>query len=144
MHFMKSVLFIFFAIINYQAYAHENEYVLVGQNHHDGQADTAFVLELVGDNVDDYVHINESGEVYLKVDKIVAIPRGKTQFASARDVMYVSGGKCLSVGRDYEEDVGRYGRVDQPKRWQCPYCYHWWILGEKCQNPFCPVNNWNK
>lgn len=29
-----------------------------------------------------------------------------------------------------------------PKKWQCPYCYHWWNIGEKCQNKDCPTNNW--
>ena len=28
------------------------------------------------------------------------------------------------------------------KRWQCPYCYHWWKYGEKCQNKDCPTNQW--
>jgi hypothetical protein len=95
MNFRKSMLFIFFAVFSCQSYAHENEYVLVGQNSYDGQADTAFVLELVGDNLEDYVHINENGEVYLKVDKIVAIPRAQTQFPPLRDES-----KCISVEDD--------------------------------------------
>lgn len=26
--------------------------------------------------------------------------------------------------------------------WKCPYCFRWWKIGEKCQEPQCPTNRW--
>src|SRR3990167_9529567 len=57
------------------SYGNENKYIFVGQTGSDELATTAFVLELIGDNLEQHVQINETGEVYLKVDKIVAIPK---------------------------------------------------------------------
>lgn len=28
------------------------------------------------------------------------------------------------------------------KQWKCPYCYHWWPIGQKCENENCPTNKW--
>jgi len=41
-----------------------------------------------------------------------------------------------------EADIIRYGAKVPPKVWQCPYCFRWWNLGEKCKNPDCPTNRW--
>lgn len=72
MKFMKFISFLF-TIICCTSYAHENKYIFIGQSGNEGK--TAFVLELVGDDFGDNVQINENGEVYLKVDKIIAIPK---------------------------------------------------------------------
>lgn len=32
--------------------------------------------------------------------------------------------------------------IVQPKQWKCPYCGHWWFIGEKCKNPECATNQW--
>jgi len=46
----------------------------------------------------------------------------------------------------YGEEIIEYGsRVSPlPKKWKCPYCNHWWEIGEKCQNKDCPTNQWKK
>lgn len=28
------------------------------------------------------------------------------------------------------------------KEWKCPYCYHHWKYGEKCQHKECPSTQW--
>lgn len=75
MKFTKLVFFVLFAILCYSSHAHENEFVFIGQNENDGSERTAFILELLGEDLENHVLINENGEVYLKVDKIVAIPK---------------------------------------------------------------------
>ena len=35
-------------------------------------------------------------------------------------------------------------REPREKLWQCPYCYNWWELGERCKNDKCPTNQWKK
>lgn len=87
-------------------------FLFVGQNGNDGKI--AFVLDLVGDDLENHVQINENGEVYLKVDKIVAIPKdtlshfaylsglGNAQGASAalKDGVWMV--YCPKCGFDYD------------------------------------------
>lgn len=42
----------------------------------------------------------------------------------------------------FENDITHYETRDATKEWKCPYCYAWWPIGQKCQNPNCPVNQW--
>jgi len=73
MNFIKQVSFFLLTILCCTSYAHENKYIFVGQNGNEGSP--AFILELLGSEAEQYCHISDSGEVYLKVDKIVAIPK---------------------------------------------------------------------
>jgi hypothetical protein len=41
----------------------------------------------------------------------------------------------------FEDDITNYG-VKREKMWKCPYCNHWWEIGERCKNPDCPTNKW--
>lgn len=41
----------------------------------------------------------------------------------------------------FENDITTCG-IEIEKKWKCPYCYRWWPLGQKCQNPECPTNQW--
>ena len=41
----------------------------------------------------------------------------------------------------FEQDITNY-EAEREKKWKCPYCYHWWPIGQKCQNPDCPTNKW--
>ena len=75
MKFIRVFSFFLFVVTCCTSYANENKYIFVGQTGNDEFAKTAFVLELVGDDLEQHVQINETGEVYLKVDKIVAIPK---------------------------------------------------------------------
>lgn len=29
-------------------------------------------------------------------------------------------------------------RTEYVKKWRCPYCHHYWPIGQKCQNSDCP------
>lgn len=134
MKFIRFMSFCLFLVLSCKSYAHENKYVFIGQNEGNGQAKTAFILELRGDDLENHVQISESGEVYLKVDKIIAVPKETFfHFASEGQELYVA-----------EEDVTQCGSRVAPQKWQCPYCHHWWEIGEKCSNPKCPVNQWKK
>ena len=41
----------------------------------------------------------------------------------------------------FENEITNYG-IEMEKKWKCPYCYHWWPVGQRCQNPDCPTNKW--
>lgn len=75
MKLVRFVSFFLFIVLCCTSYAHENKYVFVGQNGTDKCAQTAFILELIDDDLENHVMMNENGEVYLKVDKIIAIPK---------------------------------------------------------------------
>jgi hypothetical protein len=76
MKLMKFISFFLFAILCCTSYAHENKYIFVGQNENDNCAQTAFILELDGEDLEDHIQKKENGEVYLKVNKIIAVPKG--------------------------------------------------------------------
>lgn len=136
MRFIKFVSFCLFAIFCCASYAHENNYILVGQNGADECTQTAFVLELVGDDLGNHVIMNDNGEIYLKVDKIVAIPKETfTHVASDAQGFYAFAGDVIQCGSRVSKE---------PKKWQCPYCHYWWEIGETCTNDNCPTNLWKK
>jgi hypothetical protein len=137
MKFIRFISFCLFLVLSCKSYAHENKYVFVGQNEGNGQAKTAFILELMGDDLENHVQISESGEVYLKVDNIIAVP--KETFSN-----FASHGNAQGL-YEFEEDLTQCGsRVVKPPKWQCPYCRLWWEMGEKCTNGNCPKNQWKK
>lgn len=74
MKFIRMV-FLLFSILCCTAYAHENEYIIIGQNIENDQITTAFILQLFADDFENNIQINENGEVYLKVDKIFSIDK---------------------------------------------------------------------
>lgn len=119
-------------------HAEENRQLLIGQVDHRGESKVAFVLELVGNDLD-YV-INEYGELYVKVDRIIALPKDSLLLEnnafpsnSARDANAASLQLCGNRIVEMTE-----------KKWKCPYCYRWWKLGEECKNEECPTNQWKK
>lgn len=87
MKFVRNIVLFLFAVACSISYTDENKYVFVGQNESEGCAKTAFILELIGEDLSDHIQISENGEMYLKVDKILAIPKEAlaptTYFASA-------------------------------------------------------------
>jgi hypothetical protein len=130
MKFIRFCTFFLFITACCTFYANENKYVFVGQNGNDGLAKTVFVLELMGADLEQYVQINENGEVYLKVDKIVAIPKetfshfasfcNSTMLTNASQNMMETGGAdeeyvCCSNCRFYY-----YAR---PGHRDCPRCH---------------------
>ena len=69
MKLIRVVSFFLFAAISCIAYAKENKCIFIGQNEI-GDARAVFILEMLGDDFNNYVHTNEHGEVYLKIDNL--------------------------------------------------------------------------
>jgi predicted ATP-binding protein involved in virulence len=65
---MKFIPFILFTLLSCVSYAQENTQILIGQNGHK----TAFILEVVGE---ENLFVNDKGEIYLKADNIVVVPK---------------------------------------------------------------------
>ena len=43
----------------------------------------------------------------------------------------------------FESDINDSGSARGiERRWKCPYCNYWWLMGQKCENPDCPTNQW--
>lgn len=119
-------------------YAEENGQLFIGQIDCRGETKVAFVLELVNNDLE-YV-INEHGELYLKVDRIVQLPK---------DLLLLGGSASpLNLIGDSEsvpfQLCGRGLPMKKMKMWQCPHCNHWWEVGESCKNPNCPTNQQKK
>lgn len=130
------------AVICCTAYADENKYIFVGQNENEGFAKTAFILELVGDDLENHVQINGNGEVFLKVDKIVAVPKevfshfaqhantGEQSYAAqgvGENSAVATFGAATSLEDKHEEleircRKCRYYYTPRPGRWDCPRC----------------------
>ncbi len=134
---MKSVKFLsffLFAILCCTSYAHENNFVFVGQNGAGECTQTAFILELLGDNLENHVMINENGEVYLKVDKIIAIPKeALNHFPITADTSFPGNG---------EVSLTKASRNDWSFKWTCPHCGREnGPFDGSCQNKKCPGKN---
>lgn len=41
----------------------------------------------------------------------------------------------------FDSDITNFN-AQRIQKWKCPYCHHWWPMGEKCQNEKCPTNRW--
>jgi hypothetical protein len=154
MRLIKVVSFCLFAILCCISHAHENKYIFVGQNGADECSQTVFILELVGDDPGNHVMINDNGEIYLKVDKIVAIPKEtfthiatsnefiNTHAAQHSNIVYSDAQEFYAFAGDVIQCGSRASKA--PKKWQCPYCHYWWEAGETCTNDNCPTNQWKK
>ena len=143
--------FTFFSLLIFcgALHAYEDKFILIGQNGND----TAFALECVGNVLGEHLQINDNGEVYIKVDKIIAVPKQRfsklcviksllDQYKEQEDLRQNS---CSNDQNAYTlmENLTQCGsRVSQPTKWQCPYCHRWYELGEKCDNEDCPTNRW--
>lgn len=156
MHFMRKCFFFVPALVAcmFSAVAHENKYVFVGQN----GTESVFTLEIIGDLPADRIQIDLDGEVHIKVDKIIAIPKetfSQLSEASAQSMDQFLAFMSQNRAMGYYGDVGSfafegYGQdyssnaSQRTKKWQCPYCYMWWEYGERCKNQECPTNKWGK
>ena len=81
MNFIKRIPFFLFIVVCYTSYASENTYVLMGQNEKGDS--TTFLLELMDSDIEQYCHISENGEIHLKADKIIAIPKSSHAIATS-------------------------------------------------------------
>ncbi len=67
------------------------------------------------------------------------------------NTIYVhQGDNLIETNAIYSDQAGMYffenditkTETAYEKKWKCPYCFHWWEYGQKCQNPECPSNKW--
>ena len=134
MKLIKLVSLFFFTIISCISFADENKYIFVGQNETAESTETAFILEVEDGALENHVHISENGEVYLKVDKIIAIPKD-----SLFD--FQSLGRSSS-GNSFFQSMQHSLRRDPPSlSWRCPNSdckvVNAWIntTCKRCQTP---------
>ena len=79
---MKNIGFVFLFMISCLSFANDNNYIFIGKNNDEQAEKTVFVLQLMSENFENYVHISDAGEVYLKVDKIVVMQQKKVDCSS--------------------------------------------------------------
>lgn len=127
------------AFTSFISYANaEHQHVFLGQvQDGNNSAKTIFMLDLVGDDLENHVMITETGEVFLKVDKIVAIPRNQLFFYSdevtnaALPFQTLSSPNAILDARDNEPEV----RCSNCRTYYDPKSYR----GRKC--PSCGTAN---
>ena len=108
MKLIKLVSLFLFTIISCTTFADENKYIFVGQNEMAESTETAFILEVADGALENHVHISENGEIYLKVDKIVAIPKSSLF-------------NFQSSGNSFSQSIQHSLRRDPPNlSWRCP------------------------
>ena len=67
--------FLLFSVLFCTSYANENKYIFIGQNDYEGGKKTAFILEVLEEDLENIVQINGEGEISLKVDGIISMPK---------------------------------------------------------------------
>lgn len=115
--------------------------------------------------------ISDIQEVYIEAYNKKALLEGQDNkiYLNQDKVIYNQGSAFLKLDENYyallpsiyEDDFGYFifinnrnlleideisdKKLKKPeKKWQCPYCYHWYKFGEKCTNLECPTNLWQK
>ncbi len=128
MKFIKFSVFFLFGLTCFTTYGNENKYIFVGQNENEGTAKTAFVLELIGEDLNEYFQINDNGEVYLRVDKILAIPKETfshfVHLAETSSTAFPDLGQLNNHYREQEVWCRKCKRVYYPRPgdMDCPGC----------------------
>jgi hypothetical protein len=107
------------------SYAHENRYILVGQNNCQGCTKTAFILDLRGDNLEHQLQISDNGEVYLKVDKIIAFSEKELSQCANQQGLSVNFDDFMSTTEIQSLINAKFGCPDPltPCRY-CGYCLY--------------------
>lgn len=73
---MRSISLLFFIFFfNCLSHASANTHVFIGQQQDGASMKTAFILELLDEDLERSVMYNEDGELFLKADKIMAVPK---------------------------------------------------------------------
>ena len=125
MKFISYISFFLFAVTCTSYATDNNKYIFVGQNSQSGHEKTMFVLELMDEELENHFLINGNGEVYLKVDKIVAIP--KENPGSISYFGSVQGTQPTSLQNSYEKlevtcSKCRHHYTPRPGQRNCPRC----------------------
>jgi hypothetical protein len=144
---IKRFFFIIAVLVACTSYAkaHENKYIFVGQNGNE----MAFTLEVIGNIPEDYIQINQEGQVHIQVDRIIAVPKEIFSQFSDYSASTNSVDQFLAFStnkKELEDNLAECGSRREPRenKWQCPYCHHWWEPGERCQYAKCPTNLWEQ
>lgn len=127
---LMQCIFFFLFISSGLSYANENKYIFIGQNGNGHERKVAFILELAEDDLGDNFQIKKGGEVYLKVDKIVSVPKDafaiftlfKRKMNPEVDSNEEVGARWLSISASiYPEEGEEHVRC---KNSQCGYIYY--------------------
>lgn len=135
MNRMKGICFFIAALVSCISYAkaNENKYVFVGQKGNE----TAFVLDIISDDMENSVSIAENGEVWIKVDKIVAIPKDQLAQCANHDQPFEENTAAtllpcfLMSNASFQENADeqevrcpkcRFYYIPRPPTWDCPRC----------------------
>ncbi len=132
MKLIKTLFIFLFLTAIFTSYAHENKHIFVGKTGQGDDEKVSFILNLLDDEVEKYIHVSEeTGEIFLKVDNIVSVPKAalaQTGFNAESDLPPVME---LIGSRNNEPDV----RCSNCKRYYDPRYYH----GRRCPN--CGTSN---
>lgn len=72
-------------------------------------------------NSHDSFYIHQGHNVWLQTSTLHRDQTGLYTFSSNLCSHFIPGGKTEYI-----------------KTWRCPYCHHYWPIGQKCQNKDCP------
>lgn len=116
---MKFLSFLLLTFSCFTAQASESKYIFIGQQENGDQSKAMFILDLMGDDIDSYAKINDNGEVYLKVDKITAIPRENfVHFAQ-------NGGCSTAATQRTDSSASSLSNEDNQPDIMCYNCKYW-------------------
>lgn len=132
MKLMKFFSVLMFCIFCCTTYAHENKHIFIGQNGSGESAKTTFLLEVFStEDLNNSFVMNEDGEIYLKADQIVSIPKEMlADFALMGTLNAQNFAEGAILGRR------------EPVQIRCPQCkmYYTPQPGQGCPNRECPSN----
>lgn len=95
-------------------------------------------------------------KIYVEADQLHFLENGmfvknlEGKLIAIKDIGYDSQGYFLTQEHSFLSELDQAIMMTEYKNnysslgehWQCPYCYRWWLLGERCSNPDCPTNRW--
>ena len=112
MKLMKFFSLLMFVILCCTTYAHENKYIFIGQNGSGESVQTAFVLEISAEEMNDICLMNEDGEIRLKADKVTRVP--VDELANFFNVTSCSPAETATEAAE--------NSVTDNESWGCPRC----------------------
>lgn len=75
MKLLKMCSFLMLLILFCTTYADENKYIFIGKNGNGESAKPAFILEVSAEDANSVFALSEGGEIHLKADQIVLLPK---------------------------------------------------------------------
>ena len=128
MKYIRALFLLCFAGLHFTGYGQVSESIFIGQNNENGQLQTAFILNIIGDCQEKDFIISEDGEVYLKVDKIIALPKEALYSGIFANSLMQNNNGSIALSDSYNE-----GPTIQCKNQKCNYKYNpKFYLGRRC------------